>query len=558
MIIDQLKLKAGRVPNAPADNIDLTPVTVFVGPNNSGKSKVLSEIDQACWNAGFTMQNIVLDSVRFKGLSNIDDARKEITKLAVVSNPGEQVNVGHSIVQSSRRGRMQVLPEDLASSLLNPSSNLYLFSVWLGAYTLMLGGANRIALVGSYPAGDLQQGPQNAFQTLFSDDIKRGTVSRIVYDAFGKYFVIDPTNIGQLRARLSDKKPISPMEERGIHAEAVSFHSEAMLMDEASDGVKAFSGIITQIIAGNPRVIIIDEPEAFLHPALAFKLGQEIASSGNVSGKNVFVSTHSPNFLMGCLQSGIPMNIVRLTYINGAATARVLPSQNITEMMRNPLLRSTGVISGLFYEFVIVTESDADRAFYQEINERLVREKSEWGIPNCLFLNAQNKQTIRTIIRPLRQLGIPAAGIVDVDVFKDGGADWTKLLESAFVPQISHQPLGQFRAAVKDAMIATGKNMKRDGGISILTDAEKEAAENLISQLNDYGVFVVPGGELESWQKNLGATGHGPPWLIDIFEKMGSDPVSTNYVKPSDDDVWRFISVIKRWLVSPQRKGIPY
>jgi hypothetical protein len=37
--------------------------------------------------------------------------------------------------------------------------------------------------------------------------------------------------------------------------------------------------------------------------------------------------------------------------------------------MRNPLLRSTGVLSGLFYEFVIVTEADADRAFYQEIND---------------------------------------------------------------------------------------------------------------------------------------------------------------------------------------------
>ncbi|MBK9168926.1 MAG: hypothetical protein IPM24_15855 [Bryobacterales bacterium] len=102
------------------------------------------------------------------------------------------------------------------------------------------------------------------------------------------------------------------------------------------------------------------------------------------------------------------------------------------------LLRSTGVLSGLFYEFVVVTESDADQAFYQEINERLLQFKPEWGIPNCLFLNAQNKQTVQTLLRPLRKLGIPAAGVVDVDVLKEGGANWTNLLSSAHLPQLSH------------------------------------------------------------------------------------------------------------------------
>ena len=66
--------------------------------------------------------------------------------------------------------------------------------------------------------------------------------------------------------------------------------------------------------------------------------------------------------------------------------------------------------------------------------KRLLRFKPEWGIPNCLFLNAQNKQTVRTVIRPLRQLGIPAAGIVDIDVLKDGGSVWTDFLASGFVP----------------------------------------------------------------------------------------------------------------------------
>jgi hypothetical protein len=310
-------------------------------------------------------------------------------------------------------------------------------------------------------------------------------------------------------------------------------------------------------MAGDFRVVLIDEPEASLHPSLAAKLGAELARAAVASDKRVFVSTHSPTFVMGCIQSGAPVNIVRLTYRGGVATARVLPSDDILRLMRNPLLRSTGVLSGLFYEFVVVTESDADRAFYQEINERLLRFKPEWGIPNCLFINAQNKQTVHTIIRPLRELGIPAAGIVDVDVLKEGGTVWTSLLSGAFIPTITHQPLAALRSAVKQAMDASGLDVKRDGGTAILQGGEREATENLLRQLREYGIAVVPGGELESWLKPLGACGHGPAWLIDVFERMGEDPDAANYAKPFADDVWRFMGDLKTWLVDPGRKGIP-
>jgi hypothetical protein len=53
------------------------------------------------------------------------------------------------------------------------------------------------------------------------------------------------------------------------------------------------------------------------------------------------------------------------------------------------MLRSVGVLEGLFYNYVIVGEADADRAFYQEINERL-------------------PAAIPKIIEPLRKLGIPS------------------------------------------------------------------------------------------------------------------------------------------------------
>lgn len=540
----------------PATPVATTPVTVFVGPNNSGKSKVLAEIEQYCRNGQKDASAVILHDLTFTGLPE-EKALQAIEHIRQAPNPGESVHVDHVFV-GSRHGRQQVPFRDLTQFIQNPNSNLHAFCQWFFRHsTLILDGRSRINLVNQQGAGDLQQAPQSSFQVLFRDDVKRHEVRRIVSEAFGSYFVIDPTSLGHLRIRLSQRPPIDDMQERGIHAEAVQFHANAQLIDQASDGVKAFTGIITEVMAGDPRALLIDEPEAFLHPSLASKLGYEVSRAALSSDKRVFVSTHSPTFVMGCIQSGAPVNIIRLTYRDGVATSRVLPSDEILELMRNPLLRSTGVLSGLFYEFVVVTESDADRAFYQEVNERLLRFKPEWGIPNCLFINAQNKQTVQTIIRPLRQLGIPAAGIVDIDVLKDGGSNWTSLLSSANVPAISHGSLATMRTAVKQAMDNTGRDMKREGGVKILPQAEREAALNLLKQLGEYGICVVPGGELESWLPELGATGHGPSWLISVFEKMGEDTEADNYLKPSANDVWEFIHGVKAWLVDSGRKGIP-
>ena len=555
-MIKTIKLKFGKAPNLPSAEIDTTPVTVFVGPNNSGKSKVLSEIYYLCTKGHINSRDVILSEIEFDSFTS-DMAKKKVEKITLTPQPNEPLMPDHIFVGKGEN-RILIHEQTLLSALQNTNSLLQVFcGNYLAFNTLILDGRNRINLVNQQTAGDLQQHPYTSFQVLFRDEDKRKKVRRIIHDALGLHLVVDPTHLGLLRLRLSSRPPSTEIEERGIHDEALQFHSSATLVEQASDGVKAFTGIITEIIAGDPAVLLIDEPEAFLHPSLAFNLGKEIALTSSESEKRIFVSTHSPNFVMGCIQSGAPVNIVRLTYRGGIPTARVLANEDILRLMRNPLLRSTGVISGLFYEFVVVTESDADRVFYHEINERLLQYQPDMGISNCLFINAQNKQTVKTIIKPLRELGIPAVGVVDIDILKDGGQVWTDFLESSFVPELEHQSLANLRNAIKQKFDDSRKNMKREGGVEILSDGDKEAANNLFDKLAEYGIFAVRGGELESWLPNLGATGHGPSWLLAVFEKMGEDPESVDYLKPSNDDVWSFLGEIKKWFTNPTRKGIP-
>lgn len=556
-MLSEIVLRSGSSVGQPALRFKPTPITVFVGPNNSGKSKVLQELFQFFQNGKDNTNSLILNTCNFSSMTQ-EEADALIQTFTVNTTPADVLQEGHTLI-GHKGERRQVPFENLRNGLANPDLYKNLVCSWFyRMFTLMLDGSGRIGLTKPQGIGDFQQPGTTPIQILARDDALRENIRRKMFDAMGSYLVIDPTSPGSVRYKFSSTIPASASTERSFEQHAVEFHKNAIDMELMSDGVKAFTGILTEVVAGEPKLIFIDEPEAFLHPSLAFKIGLEISSAVLGSSKRLFVSTHSSDFLMGCIQSGTPINIVRLTYRNGVATARLLSSDSVLRMMRNPLLRSTGVLAGLFYEFVAVAESDADRAFYQEINERLVRFGANEGVPNCLFLNAQNKQTIYQIVRPLRELGIPAAGIVDIDIVKEGGQVWSRFLEAGFVPSISVQSLSSLRANVKNALEATGKDMKRDGGLALLNSSEREAANNLFDQLAHYGLFTVRSGELESWLKSLRPSStHSPDWLIEIFEKMGEDPEDPKYVKPGKGDVWDFSREIAKWFLHSSRKGMP-
>lgn len=552
-MIKSIELKFGALTGAPHLMINDPSVTIFVGPNNSGKSRALIEIEQFCQEGRINTSNKILGNAKFSA-GGEQFARDEANRLQAPLLPGE--TLASDYIPISILGNRQHLPKNqFLSALKNPNEAPHIFAQWyLRFQTLSLNGATRINLVNHQTRGNLLN-PTSSFQHIFTDDIKRAHLREIVFDAFHLYFTLDASNGDQLGIRLSSEAP--KHNERALTDDVLTYLKSATPIEEFSDGVKAFTGIMTSLIAGEPHIVLIDEPEAFLHPSLAFKLGKEVARAVLSAGKKLFAATHSRQFVMGAIQSGAPVNIVRLTYRENVGTARLLPNDQVTTLMRNPLLRSVGVMSGLFYENVVVTEADADRAFYQEINERLLATDPSRGIPNALFLNAQNKQTIPSIVAPLRRLGIAAASVADIDVLRDGGREWTKHLAAVSVPSSEHQPLSLSRNAIWTLLEQTGKNPKRDGGITLLQKEDREAANNLMDRLQEYGMFVVRGGEIEAWLSNLNVSRDKHVWLTSIFEKMGEIPSSPDYVNPANGDVWEFVESMRKWFVNSNRKGIP-
>lgn len=415
---------------------------------------------------------------------------------------------------------------------------------------LNLDGPGRIGLINPQQRGDLKN-PKSTFATLLTDDPRRQSLRDVLFDAFGLYLGMDISEGALIQLRYGNS---APPNERCIEDATLEWMSNAHPSTEWSDGMKAFTGMLLVMRAGDPKIMIIDEPEAFLHPTLAYKLGREIAQTASQGDKQVFVSTHSSQFLMGAIQSGAKVNVVRLTYQQGSATARVLSNDDIREMMQEPLLRSANALSGLFYEGVVVTEADADRAFYQELNERLLAEESGRGAPNTLFLNANGKDSVNKIVGLLRKLGIPVAAILDIDALNPE-TNFPVLLEAVNYPK-AHASIKSERAEVWSDLISVDKNPKSDGGITLLNYPEKEKAENLFNRLDQYGLFVLRHGEVEHWLPELDVP-RSKRWLRNIFEALGNDPQAPNYVHPGDDDVWAFLDKVAAWIKDKARRGIP-
>jgi hypothetical protein len=51
-------------------------------------------------------------------------------------------------------------------------------------------------------------------------------------------------------------------------------------------------------------------------------------------------STHSPDFLMGCLQASPHVRVVRLEYSNGKSKGKIVDSAVLTKLFKAPLLRA--------------------------------------------------------------------------------------------------------------------------------------------------------------------------------------------------------------------------
>ncbi|HWK88373.1 MAG TPA: AAA family ATPase, partial [Longimicrobium sp.] len=279
------------------------PMTVFVGPNNSGKSLALREIEDFIESAGKSGRHII--RALHMQLPPLDEVREMILSRAVdpdVPDDAERVRVLRlrSPGAFSRRRATDALEPtveqevDLGRLLAalryqrDPEDEdlLVLCRDFLSLYTLRLDGQTRLALMQPQPVGDPEAHATTHLEALFRDDEARARIRDVTADAFGLHFVIDPGGT-QYRVRMATRAPMDDDEEQSGDDRSTAFHGRATDIADMSDGIRAFTGLVAAVLSADYRIMLVDEPEAFLHPPLTRKLGKRLTQLASERGANV-------------------------------------------------------------------------------------------------------------------------------------------------------------------------------------------------------------------------------------------------------------------------------
>ena len=241
-----------------------------------------------------------------------------------------------------------------------------------------------------------------------------------------------------------------------------------------------------------------------MHPPQARLLGKMLANN-NPGNRQLLISTHSEDFLKGLIDANSEnVTVIRINRDNKINRISVLHNDKIKKLWSNPILRYSNILSGLFHEKVVVCESDYDCLFYQAIVEAIYEYKNEIA-PNILFTHCGGKTRIKDIVSALKAVNVPVVAICDFDILNTSenfksiiasfGIDWDVVLSDMKV--------------IYDSMNAKNSNIKntwnqiKKVGKAGFTGNEPAAYERVEAMCKSVGLFVVPVGEMECFNKTV-------------------------------------------------------
>ncbi|WP_190953468.1 ATP-dependent nuclease [Pseudomonas koreensis] len=521
--------------------IELGQLTVLVGPNNCGKSQTLKDIRQFS-SSGRCERLVVLDSVSVMLPTENElrssilirphpSASDHISVLGVKDDLLTQMNIGP---QRSWFEQMYASEEPLEREILES------LGTCLIAY---LGAEARFNLTASSPAfNPREETPSNALQSLFASDIGVQTELRHAFSsAFKMDIALDWAAMTRLYLRVKDDFGSIPDGREELNA----LMTDAQELEKQGDGFRSFAGIALALLTYPTRVLLLDEPEAFLHPAQARVLGRWIGAQTSSRQAQVIIATHSADFLAGLIAGSHDATILRLNRTETTTLFHKIPQSVITGLIESPLLSSQPVLDSLFHRGVIICEGDPDRAVYQTVAQRFYA--NQHG-EEFLFIHSNGKDAAKLPAKLLRESGTAVCVIADFDILNSEAtvAEIIDGLQGLSIPEdiiqlrdqiaviietkSQAQSLEELRANVlvwldqqnedlrraRKSLVSharAGSNkwdlVKKDG-ISFLPPADAAKAHELLERLSGFGLFVVPCGELESWM-HLGRS-KGSKW----------------------------------------------
>ena len=527
--------------------LDPSDVVVLVGPNNAGKSLALQELDGY---VGGIQATTVFKSIRplMVGTSKDFDAfareHLEIRKRGQSWNiSGYQVSLGLPNLNLE-----QFWPDNIRR--------------FRSLFCLRVPTERRITDSDPVDSIDVLEDPVSSPIHMLLDDQLESKLSGYFRRAFDEDLILYRGGGSTLPLLVGNRLVPREGEDRVSATYLERLRDSTVPLHQQGDGMRSFASVILHLLAPiSPTILLLDEPEAFLHPPQARLLG-EIITKERSARTQLFVATHSPDVLHGLINvASDSVRVLRIQRQGNVNRVKELDKELVRRISVNPLMKYSLVLSGLFHKRVIICEADSDCMFYSSILD--LTEVHGDHQPDVLFVHANGKGRLADLTRTLTALDVQVDVVADIDILNDTDvfgrvveslgkdsavvlplADAVKKAVEEHKPWLSVDEIKNAigRELAKDSPDNESVKQLRSRVTSIFRkalpwDAVKIAGESaipqgqatqqfteLVSHCKLMGLWLVPVGELEGFCRSVG--GHGPRWVQRVIgdRDLATDP----------------------------------
>lgn len=502
-------------------NLKRNSIIVFTGSNNCGKSQVLRDAETALDDSA--PRPVVIKDIEGDFLGEIDcpeflEKHFQINELQYYQAIG--ANISHD-----------------KFSLKSMWANRKLRDGVIKVFVKRLGTELRLTVSNALQR---HKNPERhpIFKLNQSEDLMQ-SLSNYFHQAFGVDLILNRNDMQTIPLHVGD----APDKEAYTIATQDTYYSQVAKLPQLQnqgDGMRSFVSILLDTFTSEYSITLIDEPEAFLHPPQARVLGKML-SKNNPNERQLFVSTHSEDFLQGLLDSDNEnVTVIRIDRVGDVNKMSILYNNEIEKLWKNPILRYSNILGGLFHKKVVVCESDYDCLLYQSIINAMYEQKGEIA-PDVLFTHCGGKHRVKDIVSALKAVNVPVVSICDFDILNSKpvfkaiaeayGLDWDKHLQKDM-------------KTIYDGMNAKTNawDLIKKIGKAGFTGKEPAAYENVEAICKAIGLFIIPVGEIECFDKTINK--EKKEWVYHVLE---------NYdlaIEPKLDAARKFIQEVVDYKIA--------
>lgn len=564
-------------------------INIVIGANNSGKSQFLKEIRSAILgntdgpNGPYAhdANNVITDSIDLtlpKNVEDLDDSYG-LSDHVVRGMNGWRVrdfcNIGTQLTPNGGYA-YQSLPCSFSlqddwhtclNLLLQPSETDYPLEEkerqrqilqFLGPmFVDYTGTEDRLLLSIGEPARGVRDDSYNTLSAALDVDETCSSISETVKRLFHKDIALDNTTSRQVVIPVVSED-FSSYRNSHDSPEKLTYMENATLLRNEGDGFRSYVTILLTVMGASKPILLVDEPEAFLHPTYAMELGKQLGTMLAESSalQNAFISTHSSYFLQGILDSAASdLSLIRLKRNGGKSTFNILDKDKI-ETLKNRSDYSPQYIDALFSKKAILVEAPRDAIIYSAICDKITE------IDNPIFVSTNGKDAFKGVKQFYTASGLPCRCICDFDIINDH--DKFKNLMKAFsvdleVRQRALNAADELKKTYRDLAIEKvsykkdiasliKERYKKDVFIDI-PDSLRQDCRNSLHDLIRFGIYVLTTGELESLFEDSGIehSHDSDDWLKNSMSFIRQNDICT---LKGDENIGELISFLVNFTES--------